>query len=452
MTGHPQYLEQLAGSISEIGFDDLPATVVENTKRVIADCVAAIVGGAAEPEMAALTDTLSNDSASGPSLVIGPNLTCDPAKAAFLNGTAGTFLEMDEGNQFARGHPGIHVIPAALAYGEAHGRSGQDIIAAIVWGYEVGSRIGIASKIRMSMHPHGTWGTVGAAVTLGKLAGWDAARIAELINVSSCLGLATSRQTMLQGGTVRNSYAGISNQMSFLAMDLVASGFTGERDGLATIYGKVVSETFDPSEMTRDLGAQWEIARNYFKLHACCRYNHASLDALAQIGRTHTLDADTIERIHIDTYSLAAELNDQSPSNVLAGKFSLPFAVATTIVNGSSGVMSFTWDQVRDDRVQKLADRVEVVEDPKLTAMMPSHRPSTVRVDFSDGTTASAQTKTNRGDAEDPYTVDELTGKFFELTARTWSQSVAGEVFATIMEFDRLDDVNVLTAPLKTAG
>ena len=32
-------------------------------------------------------------------------------------------------------------------------------------GYEVGARIGIASKLRPTMHPHGTWGTVGTART-----------------------------------------------------------------------------------------------------------------------------------------------------------------------------------------------------------------------------------------------------------------------------------------------
>ena len=33
-----------------------------------------------------------------------------------MNGTAGTWLEMDEGNQFCKGHPGMHTIPAALAF------------------------------------------------------------------------------------------------------------------------------------------------------------------------------------------------------------------------------------------------------------------------------------------------------------------------------------------------
>ena len=452
MTAHPEYLTQLAEAVAATGFNDIPASVTDHAKLVIADCVAAIAGGAAEPEMMALTESMLDGGASGPALVIGPNRTAETAQAAFLNGTAGTFLEMDEGNQFARGHPGIHVVPAALAYAEANGCSGQDFITAIVWGYEVGSRIGIASKIRMSMHPHGTWGTVGAAVTLAKLARLDATQVAEIISVSSSLGLATSRQTMLQGGTVRNSYAGVSNQMGFLALDLVKAGFTGEHDGLATIFGKVVSDIFVPEEMTKELGKRWEIARNYFKRHACCRYNHGTLDVLADIARERDIQPEEVKRVHVDTYSLAAELSNQSPQNVLAGKFSLPFAVATTLVNKSSGVMSFTRDQVRNDRVQELARRVDVTENPSLTAMMPAYRPSVVRVEFADGTSAEAETRTNRGDAEDPYTADELKEKFFELTARVWQTALADTVFEGIARLESLSDVNELTGLLKSAA
>ena len=110
----------------------------------------------------------------------------------------------------------------------------------------------------------------------------------EALNVASCLGLTTSRRTMLEGGTVRNAYAGLSNQLGMLAWDLVASGFTGERDGVGTVYGTVVAERFEPGEMDAGLGERWEIARNYFKRHAACRYTHAALDALAEkIGRAH---------------------------------------------------------------------------------------------------------------------------------------------------------------------
>jgi 2-methylcitrate dehydratase PrpD len=447
------YLDELSEFLAATRFADLPEAVVAHSKVVIADTIAAIAAGAREPEVQALTASQAGAS-TGPATIIGAGRRADPQKAAFLNGTAGTFLEMDEGNQFSRGHPSIHALPSALAYAEAHGHSGAELILAVVLGYEIGSRIGIAAKIRPSMHPHGTWGTVSAAVAVAVLAGADSETMKRTINVASTLGLATSRQNMLQGGTVRNAYAGISGQMGLLAQDMIAAGFTGERDGLATIWGQVLSESFEPAEMTRELGSRWEIERNYFKRHSCCRYNHGTLDALAEIAgkRPGGLKAEDIEKVDVLTYSLAAELSDRDPKNTLAGKFSVPFAVATTIINRSSGMMSFTWDQIRSQEIKALAAKVEVREDPKLTAMMPLFRPARVTVTFTDGSTLEGSTETNRGDAEDPYSAAELTEKYYELTARAWDRPTAEAVYGAIAGLDTLAGMDALTGPMDAAG
>ena len=274
------YLDQVAEFAAGYPYSDIPAATVERAKLVIADCLGAIVGGAAEPEMQTLSARMMGRGGDGPASVIGGGRRLESAKAALLNGAAGTFLEMDEGNQFCRGHPGMHTFPAALAWAEAHDVSGPDLIAAVAIGYEVGARVGIAAKLRPAMHPHGTWGAISAAVAVGRLAGHDAAAMKTVLNISSNMALATSKRTMLEGGTVRNMFAGISSQMGILVDDLVAAGFSGEADGIANVFGEVISDDFSPAEMVRDLGQRWEISRNYFKLHSCCRYNHAALDAL----------------------------------------------------------------------------------------------------------------------------------------------------------------------------
>lgn len=438
------YLDQVSEFVADTAFDDLPDAAVERARRVITDTIAAIAAGSAEPEVVALTTRMATQG--GPSSVIGAARRAQPTTAAFLNGTSGTFLELDEGNQFSRGHPGIHALPSALAVAEDQRASGQDFLTAIVLGYEIGARIGIAAKILPTMHPHGTWGTVGSAVAVAKLMGANAGQVRELINIASTLGLATSRQTMLQGGTVRNSFAGFSGQMGIMAWEMLESGFTGEADGLSTIWGKVISTEWRPEEMTAELGSRYEIARNYFKRHACCRYNHGTLDAMAMIDKEcGGLRAEDIDRIRVETYSLAAELSDPNPKNTLAGKFSVPFAVASTLMNQSSGVESFTWEKIRDPAIQAFADKVEVLEDPALTAMMPDFRPSRVTVSLHNGTKLYAEAKTNRGDTEDPYNDDELDRKYTELSGRVWDTAVANSVYDNCFAIERLTDVNELT-------
>jgi len=440
------YLDHIVSYVCRTSFDDLPQNVVLRAKEVLVDSLSVIAAGAQEDVVKAFKERIVDPKARQVASLIGLGMRTEPSKAALINGTAGTFLELDEGNQFGRGHPGIHVIPAALAIAEDGRLSGRDLVTALVLGYEIGTRIGIACKIRMSMHPHGTWGTVGAAVAVAKLMGYGEAAMKEMINVSSSLGLATSRRTMLEGGTVRNVYSGVSNTMGILAHELVQSGFTGEADGLKTVYGSVVSDTFSPEVMTEDLGKRFEIARNYFKMHACCRYNHGTLDALEQILAQRPLKADEIEAVDVETYSLAAQLCDQNPQNMLAAKFSIPFAVATLIVHGRTDVSCFNSEVVRNDAVQTLAKRVEVKEDPKLTAMMPARRPSKVKVTLKSGEKLEAEVTMNKGDFEDPYGPADLEKKYYSLADSVWGHAKAEQIRSQLMGVEKVKDINQVTA------
>ncbi len=438
------WLDTLCDFLVDFRFDTLTSATVEQTSYVILDTMGAIAGGMAEPEMQTLAKSTTGGM-SGQASIVGTGRTSVPAAAAFLNGTAGTFLEMDEGNRFAKGHPSVHALPALWAIAETRGLSGKAVMEALVMGYEVGARIGIAAALRPSMHPHGTWGTVGAAAALAKLLGYDKARTREAINVASSLTLATSKRTMLEGGTVRNAYAGISNRMGLMAIDLVEAGFIGERDGVASVFGHVVSDTFDPAKMIDGLGRDWQIDKNYFKLHSCCRYNHGALDALDRLLAANKVAAGDIARVDVASYFYAAELDDQAPRNTLAGKFSVPFAVATRVVRGSSRVENFTWDAVRDDRVQALAKRVFVTEDRAMTAKLPQFRPARVDLRLVDGRTLSAAVETNRGDDQDPYSRDELTGKFFSLAERVWPHNAADDFRRRILTLADAANVADLT-------
>lgn len=412
------YLSELADFVCGAEPD---AAVRDKTALILADTVGAMVGGAAEPEVATLRERLATE-APGPCTIIGTGRTANAGIAALLNGTAGTTLEMDEGNQFAKGHPAIHVIPALLAAEAGREMSGADILDAIAIGYDVAARIGIAAQLRGTMHPHGTWGAIGAAAGVLRLRGARPRQVREAMNIAASLGSTTSRRTMLEGGTVRNVFAGVSNKMGLLTADLAAAGYSGDHDGVAHVFGKVAGDGFDPALVTQALGTRWEVSRNYFKMHSCCRFNHAALDALALIrADVRNLSTDAIEVIEVESYALAAELNEPAPHNVLAAKFSVPFAMATALVNDSTDVTSFTSDKVADPAIRSLAARVRVAEDLAMTAQLPDKRPARVTIRLASGEVLSAETDTNRGDWADPYTPEDLYGKYMSLATRLWT-------------------------------
>jgi len=122
------YLDDIVSCICRSTFDELPESVVLRSKEVVADTLAVIAAGAEEEEVKALTRHIVHPGSSTVSTLIGSKLRTDSANAALINGIAGTSLELDEGNQFARGHPAIHVLPAVLAMAEENNLSGSEVL------------------------------------------------------------------------------------------------------------------------------------------------------------------------------------------------------------------------------------------------------------------------------------------------------------------------------------
>ena len=104
----PAYLDELIAYICDCKFEDLPRQAITRAKAVVADSIAVIGAGSREEEVKALIRQVVEPDGPQLSTVIGAGIRTEPAKAGLINGTAGTFLELDEGNQFARGHPAIH--------------------------------------------------------------------------------------------------------------------------------------------------------------------------------------------------------------------------------------------------------------------------------------------------------------------------------------------------------
>ena len=434
-------VKKFANFIEKSADIEIPNATLHSAKLIVADCLGAIVGGMAEPEIRMLAESKGDNVFE---ILDGTKRVADET-ISFLFGTAGTVLEMDEGHQFAKGHPGMHIFPALLAAARNREFSGEEFLRAFIIGYDVGARIGLASNLNPNMHPHGTWGGLGAAAGLAVMNKMNAQEASEYLNIVSSLTLATSRKTMLEGATVRNSYAGVSNKMAHVGLMLLKAGFTGEQDGIKSIFGSVVSNKFDDKRAVELLGKRFEVSRNYFKLHACCRYNHAALDALWKIIEQHSevKNINQIEKIEVQSYNLAAELKDKNPRNVLACKFSVPFAIATTLANLDSGVLSFTENMRTNKNIQNLCQKVTIVEDTNMTGKLPNLRPADVYIQMANGSTFKAQVTTNRGDWQDPYSEEELKQKFISLTTRLWSQKKALNVYSKSMKLEKipLDDL-----------
>ncbi len=451
----PPYLITLAQFAAETPLSGIATSARERARWVIADSIPVIAAGMQQREMQAFAARHLAESAPGPAWIIGAGKRAGALDAALLNGTAGTWLELDEGNLFAKGHPGIQVVPAALALAQASGCSGADMLRAVALGYEVSARISRAAQMRLVIHPHGTYGVIGAAIAAGVLKRFDAAQMLELINCAATMGMASSRQTLLDGATVRNIFTGHSGYMGLTAARLVECGFTGEIDSVGTVYGKgIYSDTFDPQAVVAGLGTEWLIAQSYFKLHPIGRYAHSAIDALEDLlskvpgGRLARDALDTIERIDVAAYLLAASLAGKNVVSSFGARFSVPFALASILYHGRSGLKSFDDDAVANADVQALVQRVHVSEDPAFTARYPREQPVTIRMAMKDGTVYEGRCTVTKGEPAHPHTAAELSGKFFELGEPIWGKVVTQSLHDRLMEMEAIADWRALAGEL----
>ena len=448
------YLERLAHVAYRVHFDDLGEATVAAANAVVLDTLGAILAGSRLGENAKLADLAAERSGRRTATVIGRAHKAEPMFATLANGTAGVALEVDEGNRWGGGHPSIHVFPAALAVAEELGADGARFLEALVAGYEVCSRIGGATRVRPNVHSHGTWGTAGAAVAVARLLGHETGAIRDVINLATSMSPANTWTPCFEGATIRNLYPGRAGLQGILATHLLACGFTPVADAPSDVYGTILAEEFDPAAAVAGLGddgrvAIYRIERNYFKFHACCYYNHPTLDAVHRLVRESKVAAADVASIAVTSIPFVTRMADPEPATMLAAKFSIPYAVAAAVVRGGTFVESFLDDARQDVRVEGLAERVTVRGDDGM-AIRGDGVTARVAITLRDGRTLSGETRVAHGDATAPPDREERVRKFRALAEPVIGGARVEETIALVDRLDTVKDVRELTSLVTT--
>ena len=445
---------RLAEFASEIRFADLSEDAVSAARDVALDTLGAVVAGMREPENRLLAEWAAVNASPPSCAILGTAHRANPMSAALANATAGVALEMDEGNRFGGGHPAVHVLPPLLAVAEREGAGGADFIAALVAGYEVTSRLGGATETRDNVHSHGHWGAPGAAAAIARLRGMDAEGVAGAVNLAANMSPANTWTAAFEGANARNLYPGRSAMMGILAVDLYDCGFRGTKDAPADVYGTILGDSFDWESATRRLGdadAPLRIQRNYFKMHACCRYNHASLDALASAMPSGGFDWREVERADISVPWMLDGMLGGYPENPLSAKFNLRYAAAAMMVRGRADIAAFVPESIADPRIRAAFDRVQIRVGGVPRRQAIENPSAAVSLLMRNGETLTGETTAIRGDCDNPVPRAEIVDKFMSLASPTLGADGAKRAAKAVANLEAVSDMGEI-ARLFTAG
>ena len=446
------YLDELARFAAETTFEDLSEDALGAARDVTLDTFGAITAGMEEPENIQLASWASANMLPAAAGILATQHRVSPMAAALVNATAGVALEMDEGNRFGGGHPSIHVLPGLLAVSEQTGASGSEFMTALIVGYEITSRLGGATAAYPNVHSHGHWGAPGTAAAIARLKGWSADDIKGAINVAASMSPANTWTNAFEGATVRNLYPGRSSMQGVLAVELYQCGFTALDDAPSDVYGSILGESFDPDSAVAGLGDEYRIQQNYFKLHACCRYNHATLDAVVDAAAGASFAPDDVESVTVGVPWMLDGMLGEYPQNMLAAKFNIPYAVAAALATGRTDVSVFRPEMIADPAIRSLFDRVTVRVGDIERQQAVTGPGACVEILTRGGGRLTAAVTSIRGDYGSPIPRSDIVDKFEFLVEPVLGAGRAEDAVQRIGSLETVDDMRSVVEIFQTSS
>jgi len=441
---------KLAHFIAQLNYASLPAEVVEKAKLCVMDTLGAALAGSKTPEARIAKKLAVKLSQKKEATLFTGKGKVGVLEAALANGIMSHVLELDDGNRYAMGHPGVCTIPTVFALGEKEKIKGKEIVLAIVAGYEVFGRIAAAgnpSHFDRGFHTTGTCGTFGAAAAASRLLKLNEQKIV------SALGIAGSQAAglfafMADGAMTKVLHAGKAAHNGILSAYLAKEGFTGPAPVLEDKRGfyKAFADSYNPQRILDGLGERYEIMNTYVKFHAACRHTHPALDAILDIRSREAIKPDGIDKVNFYTYAIAARtVEGKEVKTPLSGKMSLPYSAAVAILEGRAGLDEFKPKKIGDPAVLNLMQRIDVYADPELEKLVPDRRGARAEVILKDGRKITSEVLDARGEPENPGSANDIYDKFRLLAGVALKKERIEKIIEQTSRLEKLGDLSELT-------
>jgi 2-methylcitrate dehydratase PrpD len=452
---HKAYLPDatriLASFAAKLKFDDIPHDVVEHAKACILDSLGCNIYGASLPWTHLVADMVLEEGAKPQSTIFGMGRKTSPAGAVLVNSTACHAFELDDIHKLAMFHPGSIAVPVALALGEVRpGSTGRDMITALVAGYEVSLRVGVAATMALffrGYHPQATLGTFTAGATAARMLNLDEEQTLHALGIAATQ--AAGLMAAQEGAMVKRMHSGRAAQSGVYAALLAARGFTGIVDVIEAGYGgflSTISGNPDTEKLVTELGARWETAQVGFKPYASVTSIHTSLDALREIMAENRLKADDIVAVDVGL-SPMTHLHcawAYKAQGVTAAQMNLYFGLGAIAVDGEAFVDQYVEERLAEPAIMRFIEKINAFVDPEIEAMGAWGRHAVrLTVKTRDRRSFAKFIKDRRGSPENPLSKADREAKFLSLTARLLGEGRARRVIDIVAG---LDSQNSLTA------
>ena len=457
------YTQGIPDFVAGLRYEAIPPAVIERIKLLILDSLGCAIFGAELPWSRILQQTLAKVDTSQGATVWGTNQRLSAPHAALVNGTLVQSFELDDVHRVGVLHVGAVTLPGVLAIAETlPDMTGRDLLTACVAGYEIGPRVGMcmgSEHIGQGWHSGATVGVFSAA------AGAAAALHLPADQVVHAIGIAGTQASGLMaaqfGAMVKRMHAGRAAQSGLYGALLAQGGFTGITDVFENEYGGFCTtfsrstDRFDRARLVQGLGEEFETMRIALKFYSCVGSNHTTLDAVRTMQARHLFGAEDVARILVRGSRVTMDHVGWPyvPQGMTSAQLNLPYCVATLLLDGDVFVDQFTEAKIADPDRMRIAAKVQVAEDPAITARGSVYRHMVhVEVELLDGTRLDETVESPRGSEHSFASAADVIDKFTKLAVRRIPAAQVAQIVDWVMHAETMPQAAALVRLLATAA
>ncbi|PYR97168.1 MAG: hypothetical protein DMG12_24735 [Acidobacteria bacterium] len=413
-TVSPNLALRLAHFLNRARFGDLPPKAIEHAKMIIASTLASAAPGSLI-DSARIVRELVKERGGKPEATVwfdGAKLPVN--EVARVNAMLSDAAASDDSDLRNVAHTGTTLASTSLAIGESTGATGQDILSAIVTGYEAAGRIGEAlSGDRQGFH-------ASVIVAFGGVVA--AARLLGLTDEQMAHAIGLTATTMGGLGIGTNSWA-----REYHAGNAALSG----------------------ESLTRELGKEWDIVTHMaIKLAPGAHAFHPSVEAAVNAARQSGVPPEEVAKILVTGPQIRTIGRGQPPKDLIEAIHSLHYFLASAVADKDFSWVHATPGKIHNPAAARLIGLVEA--DPS---------PPPVHYDWSWGATVTIVTRSGarytstvdapRGSGPRGIEWSDVDAKYRALLPDSGLPAKRiEEILNVIHDFDRVKNVSELTVLL----
>ena len=438
-------MTRLSTFMSAAAAAPLPAEVVEKTKHMILDTLAAMISGSELPPGKFAINFARAYKGDRVATVAGSNVLCGPIEAALANGMLAHSDETDDTHPPSQSHPGCATVPAALAVGERFNVNGRQFLRSVTLGYDVGTRV-TATLGRLQYmfdshrSTHSIAGTFCAAAAAGCAASLNARQMRWLLSYTAQQASGTAAwQRDTDHIEKAFDFAGMPARNGVTSALLVQAGGTGVEDifsGADNFFDAFLPKN-DPSMVIDKLGERYEITRTNIKKWTVGSPIQAPLDALEILLKRHRFQTDQVKQIVVRTATNEAKIVD----NREIPDICLQHMIAVMLIDKTASFKSaHDTARMKDPQILRQRVKVQLVGDAELEKLMPQ-RVGIVEVTLNDGMRFSERVDKVRGTFENPMPRDEVVAKARDLITPVLGAATFTKLSEKIFDIENVKSV-----------